>query len=189
MEYFINSIDFIKNKIGIGNDKIAIVGNSKGGEAALVLTQYYQSKLTVACVASCYVFEGLPLKDEDIVLNPKSSWTYNDKELPYIKFYIDDEILKEAMNKKFMNCHEKSIELNYNKDACINVDDYNGTILLISAEHDPYWPSKMMSNTLVQNCRNNDRINHMTLDLEGHRYLDYPESTAEILKYINNNLD
>ena len=188
MEYFINAIDFIKNKIGITNDKIAIVGNSKGGEAALVLTKYCKSKATVACVASSYVFAGLPKDYRDMINNPKSSWTYKNKELPYIKFYIDDKILKDAMNNKFINCHEKSIELNYKKDAEINIDNYNGNILLLSAENDPYWPSKKMSKKLFDNCKDKSKVYHITLNLNGHRYLDFPESTKEILRFLKNSL-
>jgi len=186
MEYFINSIDYIKNKIGIDNDKIAILGNSKGGEAALVLTKYYESKITVACVASCYVFAGLPKDYRDMINNPKSSWTYNNKQIPFIKFYIDDEILKDAMNNNFTKCHEKSIELNYNKDAEIDIQNYKGKVLLLSAEHDPYWPSKNMSAKLYES--NKEKVQHKTLDLNGHRYFCFPESAKEILEFLNENL-
>lgn len=185
MEYFINAIDYIKNKINIDNDKIAIVGNSKGAEAALLLTRYYNSRITIATVPSCYTFQGLPKDYHDIVKNPKSSWTYNNKEVPYIKFYINNEIIKNAMNEKYIQCYEKSIELNFNNDSVINVDNYKGNILLISAEHDPYWPSKKMSNILAENCKTKGKIKHITLNLNGHYYLNYPESTEEILKFIN----
>lgn len=187
MEYFINSINYFKDKIGLNDDEIIVIGNSKGGEAALVLTNFLQSAITIACVASCYVFQGLPENDMDIVNNPKSSWTYNNRELPYIRFYTDNEIFKEAMENKFYNCHLKSLENNYNEDAVINVDDYKGRIFLISAEHDPYWPSKDMSNKIIENCRNKNKISHISLNLNGHRYLDFKESTHEILKYLDKN--
>ncbi|WP_315074851.1 acyl-CoA thioester hydrolase/BAAT C-terminal domain-containing protein [uncultured Clostridium sp.] len=56
IEYFTNSINFIKEKYNIPDNDVIIIGQSKGGEAALVLTNYIKSAITIACVPSSYVF-------------------------------------------------------------------------------------------------------------------------------------
>lgn len=189
VEYFINAINFIKEKQNIPDDKVIIIGQSKGGEAALVLTNYMKSAITIATVPSSYVFQGLP---EDLFsiykLQPKSSWSFNNNELPYIKFSFDETSMNYAKNKNFCKCYETSIEQNFNPDALINLDNYKGKVLLISSENDSYWPSKNMCNTLMENSKNKDNIKHVSLNLEEHCLLWYEESVREIISYLKANV-
>ncbi|MDP4178032.1 MAG: acyl-CoA thioester hydrolase/BAAT C-terminal domain-containing protein [Bacillota bacterium] len=189
IEYFINVINFIKEKQNISDDKVIIIGQSKGGEAALVLTNYIRSAITIATVPSSYVFQGLP---EDLFsiykMQPKASWSFNNKELPYIKFSFDETSMNCAKNKNFCKCYETSIEKNFNSDALINLDSYKGKVLLISSENDQYWPSKNMCDTLLENSKNKDNIKHVSLNLEGHYFLWYEESVREIISYLKANV-
>lgn len=189
LEYFINAINFIKEKQNIPDNKVIIIGQSKGGEAALLLTNYIKSAITIATVPSSYVFQGLP---EDLFsiykVQPKASWSFNNKELPYIKFTFDETIMNYAKNKNFCKCHEISIEKNFNPDALINVDNYKGKILLISSENDLYWPSKNMCETLIKNSKNKNNIKHVSLNLEDHCFLWYEESVREIISYLKANV-
>lgn len=189
IEYFINAITFIKEKQNIPDDKVIIIGQSKGGEAALVLTNYIKSAITIATVPSSYVFQGLP---EDLFsiykVQPKASWSFNNEELPYIKFSFDEASMNYAKNKNFCKCHETSIEKNFNPDALIDLDNYKGKVLLISSENDQYWPSKNMCNTLMENSKNKDNIKHVSLNLEDHCFLWYEESVIEIISYLKANV-
>lgn len=188
MEYFVNAINFIKEKYKIDEDKVIIIGQSKGGEAALLLTNYIKSAVTIACVPGCYVFQGLPKNLLDLVkAEPKSSWSFDNKELPYIRFYIDEEVIEHAKNGDICMCYEKSIAKNFNKDALINIDNYQGKILFLSAEKDKYWPSKKMSNILIENSSHKNNLTHISLDLEGHYFLNYSESVSIMINYLNRN--
>ncbi|MTK10895.1 MAG: acyl-CoA thioester hydrolase [Clostridiaceae bacterium] len=192
VEYFINAIGFIKEKYKIADNKVVIIGQSKGGEAALLLTNYMDSTITIALVAGCYVFQGLPSDRFSIVKGePKSSWSFNNKEVPYIKFNTDkdviDEIIEGAKKKNFCRCYEIAVERNFNRDAIINMDSYKGKVFLLSAENDSYWPSKKMSNTLIENSKNKNNLSHITLDVEGHYLLSYKESVDEIINYLEKN--
>ncbi|GAA0075815.1 hypothetical protein UT300005_01930 [Clostridium sp. CTA-5] len=186
MEYFVNAINFIKEKYKIADNQVVVIGQSKGGEAALLLSNYMQSEITIACVASCYVFQGLPVTPVSMK-SPKPSWSLNNENLPYIKFYYDENVMKEAENKDYCKCYEMSIENNFNKDALINIDKYKGKILFLSAENDKFWPSKKMSNILVENSKNKNNINHITLDLDGHYFLNYEQSVNEIINFLKIN--
>ena len=189
LEYFINAINFIKENYKVADNKVIFIGSSKGGEAALLLTQYMESAITIACVASCYVFQGLPKDVYSISqVPPKSSWSFNNKELPYIKFEFNEDDIEDTKNQYFCKIHEKSIEKNFNQEALINIDNYKGKLLLISAENDRYWPSKKMSNMLAQNSKNKNNISHVCLNLEGHGFLTYDESVNEIINFLKANM-
>ncbi|WP_252217173.1 acyl-CoA thioester hydrolase/BAAT C-terminal domain-containing protein [Clostridium sp. VAP41] len=186
MEYFMNAISFIKENQEIGNNQVVIIGQSKGGEAALLLSNYIESAITIACVPGCYVFQGLPVTPFSIK-HPKSSWSFNNEDLPYIKFYFDENVMNEAEKNNYCKCYEMSIDNNFNKNAMINIDNYKGKILLLSAENDKYWPSKNMSNILIENSKNKNSIEHITLDLDGHYFLNYDTSVDEIINFLKAN--
>ncbi len=166
MEYFVNTVSAVKQEYGIGDREVIVIGQSKGGEAALLLTNYMRSAVTIALVPSCYAFQGLPA------------------ELPYIKFYFDQEIVKEIMAGNYCTCYEASIEKNGNEDALIRVDGYTGKILLISEENDRYWPSRAMSEQLVKRSGNRENMRHISMKLDGHYLMNYEESAGEIVKYL-----
>ena len=56
IEYFINVINFIKEKQNIPNDKVIITGQPKDWEVTSVLTNYIKSAITIATVPSSYIF-------------------------------------------------------------------------------------------------------------------------------------
>ncbi|WP_259472619.1 acyl-CoA thioester hydrolase/BAAT C-terminal domain-containing protein [Clostridium estertheticum] len=100
-----------------------------------------------------------------------TSLTIDERLTSNLKDMIDKNAMKEAEKKNYCKCYEMSIENNLNKDALININNYKGKILLLSAENDNYWPSKKMSNMLVKNSNNKENINHIVLELEGHYFL------------------
>lgn len=188
IEYFVNAVSSIKKEYGIENSQVIVIGQSKGGEAALLLTNYMKSVVTIALVPSCYVFQGLPSEfTPERFSDAKSSWTYQNKELPYIKFCFTPEIALDVMRKKYCRCYELSIEKNYNDKACINVDQYPGKILLLSEPDDIYWPSRKMCGMLVKNSPDNSRIQHICLELEGHYLMNYKQSVDAIIEYLDSN--
>ena len=186
VEYFVNATNLVKERLNLRNNQVVLIGNSKGAEIALLLSKYMASSITIGCVPSCYVFHGLPIKFLSIMF-PKSSWSLNKKDLPYIRFYFDRKLMKDIKTQIYSTSYEKSIEKNFRKDAAISIDGYKGKILLLSAENDRYWPSKKMSNALVENSKNKDSIKHIVLDLEGHHYLEYAQSINEIISFLKLN--
>lgn len=42
------------------------------------------------------------------------------------------------------------------------------------------------SKKLFDNYKDKSKVHHITLNLNGHRYLDFPESTKEILRFLKN---
>jgi hypothetical protein len=70
-----------------------------------------------------------------------------------------------------------------NEKAIIDLSNYRGKLLLLSAEHDNYWPSKAMSENMVKYF--NIDITHKVLNLSGHYFQDYEESIAETKKFLD----
>jgi|YelNatPaOPRAMG01_1025707.scaffolds.fasta_scaffold109325_2 hypothetical protein len=183
LEYFINGINIIKSKLNLKDEDITIVANSKGAEAALLLvSKHINAKAVVACVPSCYVWQGLVKNFLDFIF-PKSSWTLNGKQLPFIKFRYNRKILKDIKNKIYLSCSIKSISENKNNKVLIDLKEFKGKLLLLSSDSDNYWPSKDMCDTIVQNFKIN--VTHKVLNLTGHYFQDYEESVKEIIDFLD----
>jgi hypothetical protein len=152
----------------------------------LLLSKYPELIATIACVPGCYVFQGLPVRFSSVFF-PKSSWSLKGRDLPYIKFSFSRALMRDVRNGIYCTTYARSIEKNFRRDAVINVDGYKEKILLLSAEHDRYWPSKEMCETLLRNSGNGGSMEHIVLDLEGHYFLEYEQSINEIVRFLGKN--
>lgn len=184
LEYFINAISYFKDKLNLTNNEITIIGSSKGGELILLLiSEYIQPSIAIACVPSCFVWQSI-IHNISSAFIPKSSWTYENKDIPFIRFRYNLKILKDIKNRVYSSCHEKSIQMNKNKNAIININDFKGKLLLLSAEVDHFWPSKKMC-TFIEKSENGN-IKHIALNIEGHYFLQYEQSSKEIINFLEN---
>jgi hypothetical protein len=116
------------------------------------------------------------------VLFSRPSWTYNGKPIPYIKFKYNKQIIRDIKNKIFLSCSIKSISKNKNLKAKINLDQYKGKLLLLSAEVDNYWTSKEMCNVIERDFKID--VTHKVLNINGHYFLEYDESVKEIIDFL-----
>jgi hypothetical protein len=168
--------------LDLHDQDISIIGNSKGAEAALLLiSRYIAPRAVIACVPSCYTWQGIP-HGLFSALFPRSSWTYQKKQLPFIKLRINWQILRDIKNKYYASCYEASISQNMNPKAKIDLSRYKGKLLLLSAEVDNYWPSKEMSDMIVKDFK--IEVTHKVLDLNGHYFQEYDESIKETISFL-----
>jgi BAAT / Acyl-CoA thioester hydrolase C terminal. len=183
LEYFIHAVEYFKDTLQLTDEQVFMIGSSKGGELVLLLISgYIHPRAAIACVPSCYVWQGIPDGMRSILFS-RSSWTFDGKDIPFVKFRYNQKIIKDLQNKVYLSCHEKSIQQNKNNEALIQVNNYQGQLLLLSAETDHFWPSKEMCNLMKQNGGND--IKHVTLNLEGHYFLQYEQSSKEIMAFLN----
>jgi uncharacterized protein len=182
LEYFINGINKVENLLGIEGQKPIFIGNSKGAEATLlILSKHFTTSNVVACVPSCYVWQGITKTAKDMFV-VQSSWTYRNCEVPYMKMKFDLEVIKDLMNKKYCSSYEKAIKYNMDKNAEIDLSNFKGKMLLLSAENDNYWPSKAMCNTIMNNF--NIDATHKVLNQSGHYFQDYEEPINETINFL-----
>ena len=146
----------------INATKIAIIGGSKGGELVLNLASLYDDiDAVVAIVASNVSFPGLT------IMSNTSSWTHNDKELPFIlpPYATIPLLLKgDRLGAFQMMLDEKEAT----KKAVIPVENIKGNILLVSATKDEEWPSTAMSDSIMKRLKeNNFKKYYQHIPIEG----------------------
>jgi hypothetical protein len=182
LEYFINGIEKVKNMLNLKNEEIIFIGNSKGAEATLlIVSKHFTSSNVVACVPSSFAWQGITKTARDMfVIRP--SWTYQGKEVPYMKMKFDYQVIRDLMNKKYLLAYAKAIEKNFKESALIDLKNYKGKILLLSAENDNYWPSKMMCEIIMQKF--NINAEHKCLNQTGHYFQEYEEPINETINFL-----
>jgi esterase/lipase len=181
LEYFIKGIDQVKIKYALQNQNVSIIGNSKGGEAALLLTRFISPRVTIACVPSCYAWQGIPHGLLSVFF-PRSSWTLNQKQIPFIRLKFDQQARQDIKNKIYYSSYKNAITPQANREAKIDLSQYSGKLLLLSAEVDNYWPSREMCNEIEQDAKID--VTHKILNLSGHHFLEYDESIKEIIDFL-----
>src|SRR5215210_900302 len=86
LEYFAEAIAWLKVQPTVDADRIAAMGNSKGGELALLLGATYPEdiKAVVGYVPSAVVWQGVSFDPGYYVRGMRSSWTYRGDPVPFV---------------------------------------------------------------------------------------------------------
>ena len=131
----------------VHDNRIAVIGGSKGTELALLLASYYTDiNCVVALAPGNCAFPALTLGAST------SAWTYQNKEVTFVPvpWAAVPSILKRDLRSAFeiMLEDKEAVE-----KALIKVENINGPILLVSAKKDEMWPSTEMSNEIVERLK------------------------------------
>lgn len=175
-----DTIKRISNHPKINKDKIALLGSSRGGELVLTLASKYKDfSAVVALVPSHVTFPSGTLTANT------SAWTFNDKELNYVK--IPYKAIIPAMRGESLEVAEIILENAENISASIiSVEKINGPILLLSAKDDALWPSRYMSDKLIDRLSDNNfkyYYEHFSFD-GGHH--DTRKHFDKVFEFLNN---
>lgn len=139
-------IEATKNPKIIDN-RIAVIGGSKGAELALLLASYYTDiNCVVALAPGNCAFPALTMGAST------SSWTYQNKEVPFVPApwaAVPSMITKDMRSAFEIMLEDKEAV----EKALIKIENINGPILLISAKKDEMWPSTEMSNQIVERLK------------------------------------
>ena len=150
LEFFKDFLDYAKT-YNIDTSPLTLIGISKGAELTLTLSNYYDEIDNIVLYApSSYVFQGGDM------MAKTSSWTYEGKELPYVKllpsiFSIAKLYAPMVINypiafREFqanMILKSNNSEETPNK-AQIDISNYNGNILIFAGADDQVWPADVM---------------------------------------------
>jgi uncharacterized protein len=129
---------------------VAVMGGSKGAELALTLASKYPDIKGVVSFAGSHVVFAGPSFYSDA---ETSSFMFNDKQLTNVPLGIN--ILPAILLGDFRRAHEIALEdLDAVENARIEVENIQGPILLISGEKDHVWPSKEMSDEVMNRLKN-----------------------------------
>ncbi len=134
LEYFEKAINWLKQKAS----SISLIGQSRGGELALILgTKYSDSlKCIVAVAPSGIVCGGFPHPN-------RPAWTYQGKPLsPFQGGLKKGENLTEAEDLEGMTLLELfQRRMEEAKDAAIEVEKISCPLLILCGDDDAIWPS------------------------------------------------
>ncbi len=131
----------------VNDQKIALLGSSRGGELVLNLaSRYADIDAVVALVPSHVTFPAATSTGNT------SAWTYQDQEVPSF------EVPPAAIWQFLKGNSQQGLQLileeeKYWKNAVIKVEQIKGPVLLLSAVDDQAWPSHYMSEKIVQRLK------------------------------------
>ena len=149
LEYFIKGADWLKQQPGVNPKQVAIIGGSKGAEAALITASEFPKEFqaVVAFMPSSVVWAGIRYEPGPI----SSSWTRNGKPLPWVNPVINPAMFSSGKPLAFLDAYRAGLkDATAVNQAAIPVERIKGPILLVSATHDQIWPSSLMSRQIMQ---------------------------------------
>ena len=161
LEYFEKALDWLSTQAGLVPNEFAILGGSKGSEAALLLSSRFpQVQAVIAFSPSSVVWQGIPSKRFEIGKDVKSSWSWNGEGLSFLPY--PSSIKKwELMLLRLRKMHKEALQNTERaKEATIQVESIQGAILLISGERDRLWPSTLMSEQIMNRLKTKGFDNH-----------------------------
>lgn len=193
IEIIKNAINWLKMQDTVDETHIAIYGRSKGGELVLLAASLFKElTCVIANVPSCYVYEGL----KNAVPSHHSSWTYQNKELPFLKFSIFLLIrmtIKQFLGQKNLMpwMYKNLIKKGNINTASIAVEKINGQILMLSSASDNIWPSLLhceIASKRLAEKKFKYNYKHCTYEKSGHM-LTLPFQSISSLNKCSNNLE
>ena len=169
LETFTRGLERLKAHPRVSEDEVAVVGFSKGAEAALLLaSKRADISRVVAYSPSAYSWEAARTGAAPV----RSSWTWQGEPLPFAQFAADfygrfDKTLLRPL-------HERTIASGKAEGARIALESSSADILLISGGQDSVWPSAAMSESLVEagsKAATKANISHLHFEEAGHTFL------------------
>lgn len=126
---------------------IALIGGSRGGELALLLASEYRDiNAVVAIVPGSAVFPALNLA----MTTP--GFSLHDKSLPFVP--VPWSATPNLLVQDLRGAFDKMVANTAAMDAAaIPVERINGPIYFVSASQDEFWPSREMSDAMMERLK------------------------------------
>ena len=169
LEYFNQAIEWLQGHPAVDGDRLAIVGSSRGGEAALVIGANFPAiKAVVANVPSHVVWQGATAD----LSKKTSSWSLGGVGLPFVS------LVSPRVGTSWCEWFEASLrDPSAPVDAAIPVERINGPILFVAGAADGVWPSSTMVDRAIERLRRHRfafEIEHARYEDAGHAFLVPP---------------
>ena len=151
LETFDRGLAWLASRPEVDGRRLAIVGTSKGAEAALLVASTHpELKAVVAASPSAVVWPGIDFTSREM----KSSWTRGGRELPYLRYVTPPAGTPGALY--IYTGYRLGFEsLPQHPDAAIPVQQAGAALLLVCGGADTLWPSCPMAIAV------RDRTRHM----------------------------
>lgn len=174
LEYFQESIQWLKDRKEVDPESVSFIGISKGGELTMLIGSVFNKtfKAIVGFAPSMYVFEGIQVGRKEKV----SSWSYKGKPFPFLVYPPEYEPSWDFDKSKLREFHEWSVN-NATKaeleKARIKVENISCPVLLISGAKDSLGPTSEWSVAMVKKITENKpqlEVKHLNYEKAGHAF-------------------
>ena len=192
LEYFERAIAWLKIQPEIDENRIGIVGNSKGGELGLLLGATYPEdiKVVVGYAPSAIVWQSIPFDREALHGGPRSPWSLGGAPVPFVipsrpsisemvhmsqLFFTSFLVIGRIFYERALD-DEKAVAA-----ASIAVEKINGPVLVVSGTDDQMWPSTYFSEMVIERLKAYDHpfpYEHLRYEGAGHM-ITLPRSEPE----------
>lgn len=164
LEYFTTAVEWLKSQPSVDPSRIGVLGTSRGGELALLLSATYPAsfRVVVANVPSSVVWPGLS-NDSEV-----PAWTLNGKPLAAVPSNFRREDLALSGRERFLKRMRDSAAL---ERAAIPVERIAAPLLMFSGKDDQLWPSDVFAERVVQRLKARQLkhpVEHYSYENAGH---------------------
>jgi hypothetical protein len=150
LEVFVRALDHLSRE---PVDRLAVVGLSKGAEAALLLACVdARVDLTVAISPPSVVWANVGPGIDGRVTPYRSSWTWRGEPLPFVSYDEDWAPAESDGPVAYRTLYEQSLVLEPTAAdaAAIPIEEAAGDLVLVAGHDDLLWPSVWSARTLSQ---------------------------------------
>ena len=180
LEYFDNAIRWLThNDLTMGGN-VAIIGGSKGAEAALLVASTNELvDVVIGFSPSAYTFQGIFHPSGEV----RSSWTRAGVDVPFAPFVAGAD----SQPGEYVEMYRNSVaDPRIREQAMIRVESITASILLVSGAQDRMWPSEQMGDAIVARLREHGfdyPFFHEVLDV-GHGVSRHPDVWPKVTNFL-----
>jgi dienelactone hydrolase len=147
LEEFKQGLNWLRQQPTVDQQSLAIVGYSKGAEAALLTaTRFPDVRAVVAGMPSSVSWDGLSAWS--YIFGGVSSWSMGGEQLPSLAYGAGDST--DNLLPRFTNALD---EMESQHESVIPVERFGGRLLLVCGEQDTLWPSCRMARMVEERAR------------------------------------
>jgi uncharacterized protein len=159
-----------------------VVGNSKGGELALLLGATFPRDVgaVVGYAPSAVVWQGIPFDREVYYGGPRSPWSLRGRAVPFVPWARPGAVEMVRMTESLLEDRPISTRAFYERAlqneaavaaAGVPVEKIEAPVLLISGTDDRLWPSTRLSEMAIRRLEAHDHPfprEHLRYEGAGH---------------------
>jgi dienelactone hydrolase len=177
LETFDRGLAWLKAQPDVDASRIAVLGGSKGGEAALIVAaRHPEIKAVVAGMPSHVAWQGIDFNFMNFIIDPPGgSWTLNGRVIPFVPYTQD------FRGGALVELYTKSLDQAPNlKDAVIRIELTRAPVLLICGKQDTLWPSCLMADRVKERAvqMRGPEVTVLAYENAGHAVLGIPLDKA-----------
>lgn len=178
LEYLETGLIWVRDELGPKNGFVAVSGQSRGGELALLLGATFPDLVSavIAFVPGAMVHGAQGAGDPARGGWQGTTWTHNG--VPLVHLWQDNKAVHwhpwagdAPPNRHHSVFYEGLKDANLAAQARIRIENFGGPVLLISGRDDRAWPSSLYSRMVVSTLRKHNHttlVRHLDFDDAGH---------------------